>query len=166
MEEDILPKAKRKLLGFILLFGSVFGNIFHVPGTYPTIQNAIDSTTSEEDTVLVAPGTYLENLSINKSITLASQAIFSDSFDDWVIDCDGSDDACENNWCLNTNSTKGDFISQTIIDGSAADDEAIFKSTIFIDSPAGECVKCVILGFTIKNGKGTRIVEYVEGTFN
>ena len=89
MEEDILPKAKRKLLGFILLFGSVFGNIFHVPGTYPTIQNAIDSTTSEDDTVLVAPGTYLENLSINKSITLASQAIFSDSFDDWVIDCDG-----------------------------------------------------------------------------
>jgi parallel beta-helix repeat protein len=38
--------------------------IIHVPGDYPTIQQAIDATT-DGDTVLVQPGTYVENINFN-----------------------------------------------------------------------------------------------------
>ncbi|MEW6608991.1 MAG: hypothetical protein AB1414_16360 [bacterium] len=41
----------------------------YVPGSYTTIQSAINATTTG-DTIYVAPGTYTEALSINKSIAL------------------------------------------------------------------------------------------------
>jgi hypothetical protein len=53
--------------------------IIHVPAEYPTIQAAVDAA-GYGDTILVAPGTYLENIRIqgnNKIVTLASNFIFS-----------------------------------------------------------------------------------------
>jgi hypothetical protein len=44
---------------------------YNVPGDYPTIQAAISSvTTVDGDIIVVAPGTYAENLILNKSLTL------------------------------------------------------------------------------------------------
>src|SRR5689334_21325474 len=49
-------------------------NMLNVPAVYPTIQSAINAANSG-DTVLVAPGTYVENINFNgKAITVTSSA--------------------------------------------------------------------------------------------
>ena len=77
----------------ILLIGFSVGNttIINIPADYPTIQQGIDSSI-DGDTVLVQPGTYVENIMIiEHNILLGSLFL-----------------------------TTGDsgFISQTVIDGN------------------------------------------------
>jgi hypothetical protein len=77
--------------GFAFLTASA--TIIHVPGDYPTIQAGIDASAGG-DTVLVQPGTYIENIDFNgHNIVLGSLFL-----------------------------TTGDhsYISQTIIDGDSA----------------------------------------------
>ncbi len=45
-----------------------------VPSQFPTIQSAINAATSG-DTILVAPGTYVEQLTIDKSVTITGSGI-------------------------------------------------------------------------------------------
>jgi hypothetical protein len=61
------------IVGLSLLHpNSLFAADLHVPAQFSTIQGAIDSS-NLLDTVLVAPGTYFENLTFaGKSITLRS----------------------------------------------------------------------------------------------
>jgi hypothetical protein len=50
----------------------LFAVTIHVPGDYPTIQAAIDAAAAG-DTVLAAPGTYVENVDfLGKTVTLES----------------------------------------------------------------------------------------------
>ena len=42
------------------------GQVWHVPGDFPTIQAAVDAA-AEGDTILVAPGVYSENVVVSKS---------------------------------------------------------------------------------------------------
>jgi hypothetical protein len=51
-------------------------SVLNVPADYKTISEAIQHAESQ-DTILVAPGIYYENLKVNKSITLASWYIKS-----------------------------------------------------------------------------------------
>jgi len=97
----------------------------HVPGNYPTIQAAINSA-SAGDIVLVADGTYLENINFKgKAITVASHYYF---------DGDTS------------------HISNTIIDGSDPSHPDSGSVVYFV---SGEDTNSVLSGFTITGGTGT-----------
>lgn len=111
----------------MLLFPPSFGRVLNVPGSYTTIQGAITAATSG-DTVLVALGTYRENISFRgKNITVASH---------YLLNPDLS------------------IIQQTIIDGSSpanADTGSVVRFVTRVDSTATLC------GFTLINGIGTLV---------
>jgi len=61
----------------IAINGICWPAIINIPADYPAIQQGIDAS-SDGDTVLVQPGTYVENLLIyDKNMVLASNYIFS-----------------------------------------------------------------------------------------
>ena len=65
---------KISLYSFFLFFSLLSATIINIPTDYSTIQDGI-SASVDGDTVLVADGTYYENLIIDKDITLASHFI-------------------------------------------------------------------------------------------
>ena len=96
--------------------------VIHIPADYPTIQQGID-TANEGDTVLVHPGTYVENLIIDSlNITLASLAL-----------------------------TTGDtsYISRTIIDGNHT--ESVIRMTN-VDSNMVLCGFTITNGYANQGG--------------
>lgn len=109
--------------------------IIHVPADYPTIQLGIDAATPG-DTVLVAEGTYYEQINFlgKKPLTVASQ---------FLMDGDTM------------------HVNNTIIDGSLLTNPENASVVYFI---SGEDTTSVLCGFTIRNGHGTRSpVGVVQG---
>ena len=113
-----------------ILFTFSFAAIINIPDDYSTIQEGI-SVAEEGDTVLIADGTYFENLILDKDIILASA---------YIIDFD-----------LNHR-------DNTIINGSAysMDDSSPYGSCIVVIPPASNPQ---IIGLTLTGGKGTRMYK-------
>jgi hypothetical protein len=103
---------------------SIQASTIHIPSDYPTIQQGIDIS-MPGDTVLVHPGTYIENLNYNgKNVTVASLYIST----------------------LDTS-----YLSTTIIDGSGYD-LGMYGSCVSFHM--GETQQAQLIGFTITNGTG------------
>jgi len=95
---------KMLIVGIGILFlcsGVLSATILNVPSEYSTIQQGIDAS-QDADTVLVQPGTYVENINYNgKNITVAS---------------------------LFLTSADTSYISQTIIDGNQSGSVVTFET--------------------------------------
>ena len=120
----------RILISFLLFSGILTGltsQVIHVPSQVSTIQEGI-SAAVDGDTVLIAEGTYFEQINfMGKAITVASQ---------YIVDGDTS------------------HISKTILDGSRSQST---DSASVVTLWSGEDTCSVLCGLTITGGKGTII---------
>ena len=126
---------KKIILYSIVLFAPFMllaqGNRINVPDDFATIQDAINSSV-DGDTILVAPGTYLENVNFRgKNVLLSSHYLFDED---------------------------GSFINTTIIDGSNPHSPDTASVVTFL---SGEENTAILQGFTLTGGKGTKIHDGV-----
>lgn len=124
--------------GKLLRLEPVDEHIIRVPQEYSKIQSAIDMS-DKWCTILVAPGTYYENLNFNGRNPTVTSYI---------------------HWFPHDTS----YINQTIIDGSKPADPTKASVVSFV---SGEDSNATLKGFTIKNGKGSLYIndKGVPGTF-
>jgi hypothetical protein len=110
---------------FCLISSSLIAGVLNVPSQYSTIQSAILAS-SNGDTVLVAPGTYFENINFRgKRIVVTS----------W--------------YALNQNTM---YIDSTIINGSQPVHPDTASCVLIV---SGEDTSAVFQGFTLTGGTGT-----------
>ena len=118
-------KSVLLLIALAVLAGSAWSTVRNVPGAYATIQAGIDASING-DTVLVAPGTYQENIVFRgKRIVVTSWfALYSDP----------------------------GYIQSTIINGGSP---AFPDSGSCVRIVNGEDSTAVLQGFTLTGGHGT-----------
>ncbi len=119
-----IPNFHGNVIDFVQL-----GFVINIPDDQPTIQTGID-VAEQGDTVLVAPGTYYENINFKgKNIVVASNFVYTSDFDD---------------------------IENTIINGSTPETTDTASCVIFC---SGEDSTAVLQGFTITQGTGTHWID-------
>lgn len=127
---------RQSILFLTILVNTAWTATLQVPENHLTIQAAILEAIAG-DTVLVAPGTYYENINFSgKDIVVASTYVLSDD--------------------------KAD-INSTIIDGSSPSDPDTASCVLFI---SGETRAAELIGFTLTHGMGTAwLDEHGAGTY-
>ena len=120
------------LITFLISFS--FSTTINIPSDYTTIQAGINASV-DGDTILVAQGTYSENLILEKEIVLASHALNDD---------------------LNTAWINNENIQGTIISGTSEPVDPDYGSCLVIRDGN---VAPTIIGFTFQDGIGTVMVE-------
>jgi len=123
----------------VILFGSglisvLFATTINIPSDYTTIQAGINASV-DGDTVLVAQGTYSENLILEKEIVLASHALNDDLNTEWI---------------------NNENIQETIISGTSEPVDPDYGSCLVVRDGN---IAPTILGFTFQDGIGTAMVE-------
>ena len=125
----MMQRTATLALALALISMPGWGNILNVPGQHATIQAAIDASTNG-DTVLVAPGIYLENITFrDKNIVVSSHYILT------------RDPAT---------------ISATVIDGGSPSNP---DSASCVRIVGGQNATAVLEGFTLTRGTGTKWVD-------
>ncbi len=127
-------KVKFQILFIICLQISFLSNAqkIEVPSDHSTIQAAIEAA-NVGDSIIVSPGTYLENINFKgKDLFLSSLFYLAND---------------------------RDYISTTIIDGSQPSNPDSASVVLFVN---GETRAAVIQGFTITGGKGTKFHNDIE----
>jgi len=122
----------------VILFGSglisfLFATTINIPSDYTTIQEGLNASV-DGDTVLVAQGTYSENLILDNEIVLASHAIYDDLGSEWL---------------------DNDNINNTIVNGAHNGSCLVIKDGSYVPTFDTEPT---IFGFTFQNGTGTNMV--------
>ena len=126
---------KRTLI-LSVLFSGLCATTINIPSDYTTIQEGIDASV-DGDTVLIAEGTYYENLILEKEIVLASHAIYDDLDSDWL-----------DNW----------YIQETVISGEQEASDPNKGSCLVIRGSAWDYSgnpRPEIMGLTFQDGTGT-----------
>lgn len=115
------------LLVLLAPLTSLRADLIHIPDDYATIQAGLDASV-DGDTVLVAHGTWMENVIIrSKNVVLASQ---------YILDQNPA------------------HVLETIIDGSNGADSDTGSTVLFHDITG---TGAALIGFTIQGGGGSRI---------
>ena len=111
------------------------GNRINVPDDFNKIQDAINNSV-DGDTIVVAPGTYFENVNFRgKNILVSSHYLFDEDVS---------------------------FINTTIIDGSKPQFPDTASVVLFL---SGEENTAILQGFTITGGKGTIYLDPTVNLF-
>ena len=121
----------------VFLISILNATIINIPGDFNTIQLGIN-VAAEGDTVLVADGTYFENLTLDKNIILASH---------YIIDGDIS------------------HRENTIIDGSSAPSGSTYGSCVLFlngSNRIDDDIRTEFTGFTVRGGKGTKVQKTID----
>ncbi|MBT3848134.1 MAG: T9SS type A sorting domain-containing protein [Candidatus Marinimicrobia bacterium] len=116
----------KHIVSFLFVISAVSATTINIPSDYTTIQEGLNASV-DGDTVLVAQGTYSENLILANEIVLASHAIYDDPGSEWL---------------------DNDNINNTIVNGAHNGSCLIVRN--------GD-IQPTIFGFTFQNGTGTNM---------
>ena len=125
---------KKLLFPIFYLITSLSATIINIPEDHGTIQEGI-AVSMDGDTVLIAQGTYYENLILGKEIVLASNALYDDLGSDWQ---------------------DNENIQGTIISGAQEPIDPNKGSCLIIRDGN---IAPTIIGLTFQDGIGTAMVE-------
>ncbi len=136
-------------LGLLCYGGLAQAAMLNVPGSYPTIQSAID-VAGNGDTVLVADGTYVENINFNgRAITVRSESGAASA----IIDGAQSGSVVTFNSAEGSGSVLDGF---TITNGSGTYDgtEGNDGGGIYCRASSPTIINCFVTGNTANAGSG------------